>query len=284
MKLISSISEMQSLAEALRSEKKKIAVVPTMGALHEGHLSLVRIAKQNADVVITTIFVNPTQFAPNEDFYNYPRNLERDKELLQKENTDIIFAPSLQEMYANNFFTYIEVEKFGTMLEGKFRPTHFKGVTTIVAKLFNCTKPHIAIFGQKDAQQVFIIQQMTRDLNFDVQIIVAPIVRESDGLAMSSRNVYLNTQERNDATILFQSLQRAENLISNGERNSSSIKNEMVKIISSKQSVTAIDYISITNENTLDELETLSSGNKILISLAVRFGNTRLIDNTVIQV
>jgi len=275
---------MQSLAEALRSEKKKIAVVPTMGALHEGHLSLVRIAKQNADVVITTIFVNPTQFAPNEDFYNYPRNLERDKELLQKENTDIIFAPSLQEMYANNFFTYIEVEKFGTMLEGKFRPTHFKGVTTIVAKLFNCTKPHIAIFGQKDAQQVFIIQQMTRDLNFDVQIIVAPIVRESDGLAMSSRNVYLNTQERNDATILFQSLQRAENLISNGERNSSSIKNEMVKIISSKQSVTAIDYISITNENTLDELETLSSGNKILISLAVRFGNTRLIDNTVIQV
>ena len=170
------------------------------------------------------------------------------------------------------------------MLEGKFRPTHFKGVATIVSKLFNCAKPHVAVFGQKDAQQIFIIRQMTRDLNFDVHIIVAPIIRESDGLAMSSRNVYLNTQERNDATILFQSLQRAENLIANGERNSSSIKNEMVKIISSKQSLTAIDYISITNENTLDELESLSSGNKILISLAVRFGNTRLIDNTVIQV
>ncbi|MBM4165376.1 MAG: pantoate--beta-alanine ligase [Ignavibacteria bacterium] len=282
MKIISSISEMQSLSGSLRLKEKKIAVVPTMGSLHEGHLSLIRIAKQNADIVIATIFVNPVQFSPNEDFNKYPRNIERDIALIQKENADVVFTPSLEEIYPKNFETYVTTEKSSTVLEGKFRPTHFKGVTTIVAKLFNITKPHVAIFGQKDAQQVFIIQKMIRDLNFDIHIVVAPIVREHDGLAMSSRNVYLNVQERNDATVVFQSLQYAEQLITNGEFNTFSIKNAMKKMISSKRTVTEIDYISIANAETLDELDMILLNSKTLISLAVRLENTRLIDNIVI--
>lgn len=254
-----------------------------MGYLHEGHLSLIRIAKEKSDVVITTIFVNPLQFAPNEDYDKYPRDLERDVKLAQSAGCDIIFHPSVEEMYPENFLTYVEVEKLTKVLEGEFRPTHFRGVTTVVAKLFNITKPHIAVFGQKDAQQALIIKQMVRDLNFDIEIIVAPIVREPDGLAMSSRNVYLSESERKDATVLYQSLKLAEKLIEEGERNSGVIISKMEELIKSKPTA-KIDYIAIVDPNTLEKVENLSEGKEYLIALAVRIGSTRLIDNTLVKI
>jgi pantoate--beta-alanine ligase len=254
-----------------------------MGYLHEGHLSLIRLAKEKSDVVITTIFVNPLQFAPNEDYDRYPRDFERDVKLAQSAGCDIIFHPSVEEMYPQNFLTYVEVDKLTKVLEGEFRPTHFRGVTTVVAKLFNITKPHIAVFGQKDAQQALIIKQMVRDLNFDIEIIVAPIVREPDGLAMSSRNVYLSDSERKDATVLYESLKLAEKLIENGERNSKNIILKMEELIKSKPTA-KIDYIAIVEPETLEKVETLSEGKEYLIALAVRIGSTRLIDNTIVKI
>ncbi len=283
MRVITKIKEMQRVADELRKEGKIIGVVPTMGYLHEGHLSLIRIAKEKSDIVITTIFVNPLQFAPNEDYDKYPRDFERDVKLAQSAGCDIIFHPSVEEMYPENFLTYVEVEKLTKVLEGEFRPTHFRGVTTVVAKLFNITKPHIAVFGQKDAQQALIIKQMVRDLNFDIEIIVAPIVRESDGLAMSSRNVYLSESERKDATVLYQSLKLAEKLIEEGERNSSVIISKMEDLIKSKPTA-KIDYIAIIDPNTLEKVESLSEGKEYLIALAVRIGSTRLIDNTLVKI
>lgn len=283
MRVITKIKEMQRVADELRKEGKIIGVVPTMGYLHEGHLSLIRIAKEKSDIVITTIFVNPLQFAPNEDYDKYPRDFERDVKLAQSAGCDIIFHPSVEEMYPENFLTYVEVEKLTKVLEGEFRPTHFRGVTTVVAKLFNITKPHIAVFGQKDAQQALIIKQMVRDLNFDIEIIVAPIVRESDGLAMSSRNVYLSESERKDATVLYQSLKLAEKLIEEGERNSSVIISKMEDLIKSKPTA-KIDYIAIVDPNTLEKVESLSEGKEYLIALAVRIGSTRLIDNTLVKI
>jgi pantoate--beta-alanine ligase len=283
MRIISKVKEMQKVADELRKEGKIIGVVPTMGYLHEGHLSLIRLAKEKSDVVITTIFVNPLQFAPNEDYDRYPRDFERDVKLAQSAGCDIIFHPSVEEMYPQNFLTYVEVDKLTKVLEGEFRPTHFRGVTTVVAKLFNITKPHIAVFGQKDAQQALIIKQMVRDLNFDIEIIVAPIVREPDGLAMSSRNVYLSDSERKDATVLYESLKLAEKLIENGERNSKNIILKMEELIKSKPTA-KIDYIAIVEPETLEKLETLSEGKEYLIALAVRIGSTRLIDNTIVKI
>ncbi len=283
MRIITKISEMQRVADELRHEGKIIGVVPTMGYLHDGHLSLIKIAKERSDVVITTIFVNPLQFAPHEDYDKYPRDFERDVELARSAGCDIIFHPSVEEMYPENFLTYVEVDKITKVLEGEFRPTHFRGVTTVVAKLFNITKPHIAVFGQKDAQQALIIKQMVRDLNFDIEIIVAPIVRESDGLAMSSRNVYLTESERKDATVLYQSLKLAEKLISEGERKSEVIISKMEELIKSKPSA-KIDYIAIVKPNTLEKVEKMEEGNEYLIALAVRIGSTRLIDNTIVKI
>jgi pantoate--beta-alanine ligase len=283
MRIISKVKEMQKVADELRKEGKIIGVVPTMGYLHEGHLSLIRLAKEKSDVVITTIFVNPLQFAPNEDYDRYPRDFERDVKLAQSAGCDIIFHPSVEEMYPQNFLTYVEVDKLTKVLEGEFRPTHFRGVTTVVAKLFNITKPHIAVFGQKDAQQALIINQMVRDLNFDIEIIVAPIVREPDGLAMSSRNVYLSDSERKDATVLYESLKLAEKLIENGERNSKNIILKMEELIKSKPTA-KIDYIAIVEPETLEKVETLSEGKEYLIALAVRIGSTRLIDNTIVKI
>jgi pantoate--beta-alanine ligase len=283
MRIISKVKEMQKVADELRKEGKIIGVVPTMGYLHEGHLSLIRLAKEKSDVVITTIFVNPLQFAPNEDYDRYPRDFERDVKLAQSAGCDIIFHPSVEEMYPQNFLTYVEVDKLTKVLEGEFRPTHFRGVTTVVAKLFNITKPHIAVFGQKDAQQALIIKQMVRDLNFDIEIIVAPIIREPDGLAMSSRNVYLSDSERKDATVLYESLKLAEKLIENGERNSKNIILKMEELIKSKPTA-KIDYIAIVEPETLEKVETLSEGKKYLIALAVRIGSTRLIDNTIVKI
>jgi pantoate--beta-alanine ligase len=283
MRIISKVKEMQKVADELRKEGKIIGVVPTMGYLHEGHLSLIRLAKEKSDVVITTIFVNPLQFAPNEDYDRYPRDFERDVKIAQSAGCDIIFHPSVEEMYPQNFLTYVEVDKLTKVLEGEFRPTHFRGVTTVVAKLFNITKPHIAVFGQKDAQQALIIKQMVRDLNFDIEIIVAPIIREPDGLAMSSRNVYLSDSERKDATVLYESLKLAEKLIENGERNSKNIILKMEELIKSKPTA-KIDYIAIVEPETLEKVETLSEGKEYLIALAVRIGSTRLIDNTIVKI
>lgn len=274
---------MQKVADELRKEGKIIGVVPTMGYLHEGHLSLIRLAKEKSDIVITTIFVNPLQFAPHEDYDKYPRDFERDKKLVELVGCDIIFHPTVEEMYPENFLTYVEVEKLTKVLEGEFRPTHFRGVTTVVAKLFNITKPHVAVFGQKDAQQALIIKQMVRDLNFDIEIIVAPIVREPDGLAMSSRNVYLSESERKDATVLYESLKLAEKLIKEGERNAGAITSKMKELIKSKPSA-KIDYIAIVEPETLEKVDELTDGKEYLIAIAVRIGNTRLIDNLLIKI
>lgn len=283
MKTVTKSNEMQRTADAWRAQGKRIAVVPTMGYLHEGHLSLMRIARQHADVVVTTIFVNPAQFGPNEDFTRYPRDIDRDTKLSASAGTDVLFVPATEEIYPAGYVTYVEVEKMTTLLEGKSRPGHFRGVATVVAKLFNITKPYAAVFGQKDAQQVAVIQRMVKDLNFDLNVIVAPIVREPDGLAMSSRNVYLTSAERKEAIVLSQSLRLAEEMLMNGERNTAVIITEMTKLISLQLSA-KIDYISLADNATLQEIPVVLPFTTILISLAVRFGTTRLIDNMLITV
>lgn len=282
MFMITGISDMQRTSEQLRLQGKRIAIVPTMGYLHEGHLSLIRLAREHSDVVITTIFVNPTQFAPGEDFEKYPRDLEQDRRLAASAGCDIVFHPDAEEMYPQGYLTYVEVEKLAGVFEGAFRPTHFRGVSTVVTKLFSITKPHVAVFGQKDAQQALVIRQMTRDLNLDVQIIVAPIVREADGLALSSRNVFLAENERRDAVALNESLRLAEKMIQSGERDAQRIVAEMKLLISRKETA-RMEYVEVVDADSLENIVTLGSNQKVLIAVAVRFGGTRLIDNTLIE-
>jgi pantoate--beta-alanine ligase len=282
IRIIKTIREMQGVSEKFRREGKIIAVVPTMGYLHNGHASLIERASSLADIVITTIFVNPTQFSPNEDFKRYPRDFEHDKVVAQTAGSDIIFSPETEEMYPAGFSTFVEVESGSKILEGAFRPTHFRGVTTVVAKLLNITKPHIAIFGQKDAQQAFLIRTMMNDLDFDIDIVIASIVREPDGLAMSSRNVYLNETERKNALVLFRSLQHAEKRIRQGECSIAELRKEMLNIIQFG-APTKIDYVAFVDPATFSETEQLSQP-EILVALAVRFGNTRLIDNFLIPI
>ncbi len=277
MRIVYEPYEMQEIANKYREWGKTIGFVPTMGYLHKGHLSLVKEAKKNNDVTFVSIFVNPTQFAPNEDLDKYPRDIERDEELLKKEGVDFLFYPTVENMYPNGFQTYVSVESLTQVLEGASRPTHFRGVTTVVSKLFNITKPHRAYFGKKDAQQLIVIKKMVEDLNFDVEIVGLPIVREEDGLAMSSRNKYLNKKEREEAVCLYQSLQRAKEMIDNGTDDAETIKREMYKTIN-KYEIPKIDYISINSLSELKELEKIEKGNT-LISLAVFVGKTRLIDN-----
>jgi pantoate--beta-alanine ligase len=253
-----------------------------MGYLHRGHARLIEIARSRADVVITTIFVNPTQFAPNEDFNRYPRDLEHDKTIAQDAGSDFIFFPDVAEMYPKEFNSHVEVERASKILEGAFRPIHFRGVTTVVAKLFHITKPHIAVFGQKDAQQAFIVQKMAKDLNFDIDIIIAPIVREEDGLALSSRNIYLSETERKNALVLYRSLQHASQRIRDGMKKVADLRVEMEKIIKSGNP-SQIDYIAIVNPEIFKEVEIIESP-EVLVALAVRFGTTRLIDNIRIQI
>lgn len=281
MQIITSVSEMQHFADKTRINGNRIAVVPTMGYLHDGHLSLIRLAKQHSDLVITTIFVNPTQFSPNEDFEKYPRDLNRDISMCTSAGCDVVFAPDATAMYNHNFLTFVSVDYITNKLEGKFRPTHFKGVTTIVAKLFNITKPHVAVFGQKDAQQIAVIRKMIKDLNFDIQIIVGETVREADGLAMSSRNIYLTDGERKDASVLYKSLKLAEDEINNGENSVEIIKTKMIDFILSKPNF-MIDYISFNDPDTLEELNFITE-TPVLVSLATRIGKVRLIDNLVIK-
>jgi pantoate--beta-alanine ligase len=278
VEVISDIPAMQERADAIRQSGSTIAVVPTMGALHEGHCTLIRTARTQCDVVITTVFVNPTQFGPAEDFDAYPRDLERDVTLAHDAGTDVVFAPARGDVYATDHETYVTVEHLTSVLEGKSRPGHFRGVTTVVAKLFNITRPHVAVFGQKDAQQVAVIRRMVRDLNCGVRIVVVPVVREPDGLAMSSRNAYLSTKERREAPVLYQSLCQARTDVLSGEYSGAAIVSRMKELISSRSSA-EIDYCSVAHAESLEELQTIVPGVPVLVSLAARFGSTRLIDN-----
>ena len=277
MQIAKTIAEMKALRmKSLGS----VGFVPTMGYLHDGHLALVKQARVENSVVIASIFVNPTQFGPTEDFKTYPRNTERDLAMLRKERTDIVFMPPAEEMYPEGFSSWIEVENVTDRLEGSCRPGHFKGVATVVAKLFNIVEPSRAYFGQKDAQQALVIKKMVADLNMNLEVIVAPTVRESDGLAMSSRNVNLNPKERQAATVLFKALTLARNLWGKGERNAKHMCQEMTSLIS-KEPLAKIEYVSIANAQTLEELSKIDS--PALASLAVRIGKTRLIDNMLLE-
>lgn len=280
MRIVKSIKEMQAISKALRRTGKRIGFVPTMGYLHDGHISLVRCAKKENDVVVMSIFVNPTQFGPNEDFERYPRDLKRDSEIAAKEGVNYLFVPETSDMYPEGFSTYVEVEGLTEGLCGARRPGHFRGVATVVTKLLNIVQPHKAYFGKKDFQQLKVIERLVKDLNFDVEVVGCPIVREEDGLAKSSRNVYLSPEERKSATSLYGALKLAKKMIDKGERDPEKIKAEMKKFILSHSHVKKIDYIEIVDANLLKPVKSLKEGD--LIALAVFVGNTRLIDNWVV--
>ena len=272
---------MSTFVKMLKKEAKTIGLVPTMGYLHEGHLSLARTAKKHTDVVVMSIFVNPIQFGPDEDFERYPRDLKRDEELARSAGVDVIFYPPAKEMYPQGYSTYVNVEKLTDALCGESRPGHFRGVTTVVAKLFGIVSPDMAYFGQKDAQQAIVIKKMAADLNMGVETKVLPIVREKDGLAMSSRNVYLSESERKDAAVLYQSLKKAEGLINAGEKDPGKVMKAMEELIKAKPSA-RIDYISMVDAKQLEDLKDTVSG-EVLIALAVFIGKTRLIDNIILK-
>jgi pantoate--beta-alanine ligase len=277
MKVIETINDMRQLR---RQVSGSVGFVPTMGYLHEGHLTLVRRARAENSRVVVSIFVNPTQFGPREDFNKYPRDYQRDLAMLEKENTDVVFMPPVAEMYPAQFNSWVEVIGVTEGLEGSSRPGHFRGVTTVVAKLFNIVQPTKAYFGQKDAQQVIVIRKMVADLNMDLEVITVPTVRESDGLAMSSRNTYLNPEQRRAAVVLYQALTLAQQLWSQSEKDAGRISREMTALIQ-KQPLAAIDYIIIADAETLEELDTVKP--PALVSMAVKIGSTRLIDNIVLE-
>jgi pantoate--beta-alanine ligase len=277
MKVVETIADMKRLRLGLA---EAVGFVPTMGYLHEGHLFLARRAREENPSVVVSIFVNPTQFGPHEDLDRYPRDPQRDLAMLEKEKTDIVFMPPVAEMYPPHFNSWVEVGKVTERLEGAVRPGHFRGVTTVVAKLFNIVQPTRAYFGQKDAQQAIVIKKMVADLNMNLEVVTLPTVREADGLAMSSRNTFLNPQERQAATVLYQALTLAQQLYAGGERNAEKLRREMLAVIQ-KQPLARVDYISIASAETLDELDTVSL--PALALLAVRLGKTRLIDNMVLE-
>ena len=257
----------------------KVGLVPTMGYLHEGHLSLIRRARDECEHVVVSIFINPTQFGPSEDLSKYPRDLDRDLKLIEPLGTDLVWVPTAESMYPQGYQTWVEVEEMTNPLEGAMRPGHFKGVTTVVAKLFNAVQPHNAYFGQKDAQQVAVIRQMTRDLNFPIEIVVCPIVREPDGLAMSSRNVYLDSAQRNAATVLFRSLNAAKEVYDKGERDAGMLRQITTEVLASEP-LAQVQYVSCADYDTLEELDVVKG--RALLSMAVFLGKTRLIDNLVL--
>ena len=283
MKLIKSIYEMQKISAEATKAGKTIAVVPTMGYLHTGHTSLITKAKELADVVITTLFVNPAQFAPNEDFDKYPRDFDHDFKLAAEYGSDYLFNPDRDEMYPEGYDTYINISGVTAKLEGSFRPDHFRGVATVVAKLFNATQPDFAIFGQKDYQQTLVIKQLVRDLNFNIQIVVAPTVRETDGLAMSSRNVYLSPDERKSAVILFQAMNLASQALKQGELCREVINSIMKDHLKTLESI-RIDYALACDALNLDEPEYFAHGQQIVLLIACYHGKTRLIDNMLLTI
>jgi pantoate--beta-alanine ligase len=279
MKICRTIDEMRSASREERGAGKRLGFVPTMGALHEGHMSLVRVARASNDLVAASIFVNPTQFGPNEDLAKYPRSFDRDCDLLVKEGVDLLFAPSVEQMYPTGAVTWVNVDKLSEKLDGGSRPGHFRGVTTVVAKLFHVVEPHSAFFGQKDAAQVAIIRRMVKDLDIPVQIVVCPIVREPDGLAMSSRNAYLNPQQRMQALVLHRALMRVQKLCEQGEK-SSSVLSEAGREEVAREKAVRLDYFAIVDPDTLDSVKDISHG--ALVAVAAYVGNTRLIDNVLI--
>jgi len=276
MKLFATIPEVRAALSDMRAIRKRVGLVPTMGALHDGHLSLVRAAKKQCDAVVVSIFVNPTQFAPTEDLAKYPRQMERDRALLEEEGVDILFAPSVEEIYGSGSITWVLVEGLSEKLDGRSRPGHFRGVATVVAKLFNIIEPQIAFFGQKDAAQLAVIRRMVRDLNFPVEIIAGAIVREPDGLAMSSRNAYLSPEERGHALVLQRSLRRAEAEFQSGQRIAAKLISAALEVLASEPQV-AVDYLEIVNPDTLESVERITQ--TALLAIAARVGSTRLIDN-----
>jgi len=277
MKVIGKIDDMRRLRQQLA---EPVGFVPTMGYLHEGHLALVRQARAENPSVVVSIFVNPTQFGLQEDYEKYPRDHVLDLSILEKEKADIVFMPSVAEIYPQQFNSLVEVSRITKRLEGASRSGHFRGVTTVVAKLFNIVQPTKAYFGQKDAQQVIVIKKMVADLNMNLEIVAVPTVREPDGLAMSSRNSYLNSEQRRAALVLYQALSLAQKLWLQGEKDAERIRQEMIALIK-KQPLADIDYVSIADTGTLNELDTVKP--PALVSLAVRIGKTRLIDNVVLE-
>ncbi|OQX62687.1 MAG: pantoate--beta-alanine ligase [Desulfococcus sp. 4484_241] len=280
MEIIKTAKDMQAHAEKTRMQGKTIVFVPTMGFLHEGHLSLLREGSRHGDHLVLSIFVNPTQFAAGEDFESYPRDFEKDAAAAQKEGVDVIFAPEKANLYDDDFETYVSLEKLPNHLCGLSRPTHFRGVATIVTKLFNIVKPHAAVFGEKDYQQLAIIRRMTRDLNFDIRIIGVPIVREPDGLAMSSRNTYLAPEQRQAALSLYRSLSEAQNMVKTGETRATRLIEEARRTISAFPE-NSIDYVTVCDPDTLEDVALIDR--PVLMALAVRVGKCRLIDNMVLH-
>ncbi|NPV52687.1 MAG: pantoate--beta-alanine ligase [Firmicutes bacterium] len=276
------IKEIRDFVRNARNGGKTVGFVPTMGYFHEGHLTLMRTARSENDTVVVSIFVNPTQFGPQEDFAQYPRDLKRDLELAQSVGVDAVFAPEVEEIYPKDYSTYVEVKGLSDKLCGRFRPGHFRGVATVVLKLFNIVQPDRAYFGQKDAQQLRIMQRMTEDLNLAVRIVPVPTVREPDGLAMSSRNVYLSPAEREAARIIPQSLEAARQAIDSGERSAANIV-ETVKRMLESCPIARIDYVEACRFSDLEPLDNLAGQGEVLLAIAVKIGKTRLIDNIIIE-
>jgi len=274
------IAEMRAWVRQARAEGKMVGFVPTMGALHIGHVSLIEAAAESCDTVVVSIFVNPTQFGPGEDFHKYPRPFEKDLEICAKHGVHAVFAPSPAEMYPRENLTWVNVEKLTEELCGRFRPGHFRGVATVCTKLFNIVGPDKAFFGQKDAQQVAVIKRMVADLNMPLEIVVCPTVREPDGLAVSSRNQYLSPQERKDAAVIYRSLRKGAERIRAGEANVARITDEMCGVLRQVPAL-RIEYVSIVDAESLQELERVQG--RVLIAVAGRLGSTRLIDNVVVD-
>jgi len=282
MEIINRRQRMSSVARKIRREQDRtIGLVPTMGALHEGHLSLVREARRMCDIVVVSVFVNPTQFAPGEDFEKYPRDLTKDTALLTDYNVDYIFAPTTDEIYAKGFATYVNVEGLSEQLEGGSRPGHFRGVATIVTILLNTVRPDFAFFGQKDAQQALIIRRLVKDLAFDTEIVLLPTVREDSGLAISSRNLYLNADEQQAAAVIHQALMRAKTAYKEGERSPGRLE-VLVRSTVELEPRARVDYVNVVDADTLEHLEKLDD-RPILIAIAAYIGKTRLIDNTILN-
>lgn len=281
MQTITSVSEMQSLAGQLRAQGKRIGLVPTMGALHEGHLSLVKLARERADVVVVSIFVNPTQFGPSEDFSKYPRPLEADLAACEAAGVDYVFNPAPEAVYPKGYSTYVLEEHIAKPLEGASRPSHFRGVTTVVAKLFNIVRPHFSVFGQKDAQQVAVITKMAVDLNFDVEIVVAPTLREADGLAMSSRNRYLTNTQRVEALVISKALRKAVEMVAAGERRVDRLIAEATHLIGQHRRVRII-YVSIVDRDTMEAVKGEITEGRAIMAIAAWVDEVRLIDNQIL--
>ena len=281
MEVVETIESIKSLVKGARNAGKSIGLVPTMGALHIGHISLIEAAAKDCDFVVVSIFVNPTQFGPGGDFEKYPRPLEADLEICEKAGVDVVFAPMAEEIYPSENITWVNVEKLTETLCGRSRPGHFRGVTTVCAKLFNIVAPDIAFFGQKDAQQAVVIKKMVADLNMPLKIVVCPTVREPNGLAVSSRNQYLTEQQRKDATLIYKSLQKCREMIDAGITDSETIIAEMRKVLSQAPPI-QIEYISIVDAETLQNIDRIAG--KVLAAVAVRIGTARLIDNILVDI